>query len=222
MHEKPEKSIALTLWNLPVLDDKVASADNLLNFSQISKDTKGLAIFKNELFYALLHSKCDQKTIDAVIKQLQEKGVSYVLCKVSHEAKQFRNWARQVKMEKMRAVSFIRLRPIDQHNVLYGEFELRHKTGEIIILHFMNRFPTYKIMISFGKEAFIGKDGQIAVTTRLIASLPPTLIDPFEKLWLTFYKSQYIPERKNLRYMQQMVPKKYWKWLREIKEFGVG
>lgn len=94
-------------------------------------------------------------------------------CKVSNEAKKFRGYARQVKVERYRATAFIRLKPIDQHRVLMGEFEIKHQTDE------------------------------------------------YEKYWFAYYKSQFIPERKNLRYLKQVIPKKYWKWVTELREFGL-
>jgi len=52
--------------------------------------------------------------------------------------------------------------------------------------------------------------------------VPPKAPDEFEKYWLAFYRSQFIPERKNLRYLKQMIPKKYWKWVTELQEFGLA
>ena len=48
----------------------------------------------------------------------------------------------------------------------------------------------------------------------------PSTPDEFERYWLAFYRSQFIPERRNLKYFQRMIPKKYWKWVTELKEFG--
>lgn len=174
-------------------------------------------IFENELFYALLHNNYRQTIIDSVIEQFKSKGPSYVLCKVSDEARIFRNWARQVKTERQRAISFIRLQPVEQKRVLFGEFEVKHKTQELIMLHFMKRFPTYAILIFFGEEAFIGRDGEI-FKDKVKKPQIPQIKDNFEDYWRTFYKSQYIPERKNLKYLQRMLPKKYWKWTPELLE----
>lgn len=180
-------------------------------------------LFKEEIFYALLHADCNPIIIEKVIDQFQTKGPSYVLCKVSREAKKFRDWARQVKFERHRAVAFIRLRPIEQKHALFGEFEVKHKTHDLIMLHFMERFPNYTIIISFGDFALIGKDKQIykgEIDEGIKASRFQGIEvkDEFEKLWLAFYKSQYIPERRNLTYLKRMLPKKYWKWTPELTE----
>ncbi|HTY12658.1 MAG TPA: DUF4130 domain-containing protein, partial [Candidatus Omnitrophota bacterium] len=75
----------------------------------------------------------------------------------------------------------------------------------------------------FGSEVYIGHNGEIFKENidRKKVVLPKQ-VDEFEKYWFAFYKSQYIPERRNLRYLKRMIPKKYWKWVTELKEFGLG
>ena len=190
---------------------------------KINGDPEALSQFKQQIFFALLHKDPGKyKLIDQVIKQAEEKGLSYVLCKVSDEARRFRNLARQVGAERYRAISFIRLQPIDQYKVLMGEFELKHNTAELIMLHFMKRFPQYKIMLVFGDDVYIGKDKEIfkEKIERKKVTLPRK-VDEFERYWFAFYKSQYLPERRNLRYLKRMIPKKYWRWVTELKEFGL-
>jgi len=186
-------------------------------------DSEARRLFKQQMFHALLHKDPGKyKLIDQVIKQAEEKGLSYVLCKVSDEARRFCNLARQVGAERYRAISFIRLQPIDHYKVLMGEFELKHNTAELIMLHFMKRFPRYKIMLIFGSDVYIGKDKEIfkeKIERKKIAL--PRKVDEFERYWFAFYKSQYLPERRNLRYLKRMIPKKYWRWVTELKEFGL-
>jgi len=77
-------------------------------------------------------------------------------------------------------------------------------------------------MIILGEQVYIGKNKEIyqrKIEKRKIAL--PTVVDKYEKYWLTFYKTQFIPERKNLRYLKQMIPKKYWRWVTELGEFGL-
>ena len=45
--------------------------------------------------------------------------------------------------------------------------------------------------------------------------LNPT--DDFTNLWETYYRSQYIEARKNIRLASRFIPKKYWDWLPEGK-----
>jgi probable DNA metabolism protein len=131
--------------------------------------------------------------------------------------------ARAVGAEKYRATAFIRLQPIDQHRVLYGEFAIEHQTAELIMLHFMKRFPRYNIMIVFGNDVYIGRDKEIyreKVNRKKIEV--PQAPDDFERLWLAFYRSQYIPERRNIKYLKRMIPQKYWRWVTELKEFDLS
>ena len=187
-------------------------------------DREPLQMFSRNVFYALLHKDNKKyRIIDKAIQQVMKYGFTYVLCKVSPEAKQFMEFSRQVAFEKYRATAFVRLKPIDQHKVLYGKFEVKHQTHELIMLHFMERFPTYNIMLVFGQEAYIGRNKEIykEKIDRKQINLPQEK-DEFERYWLTFYKTQYIKERRNLRYLKRMIPKKYWKWVTELGELGLS
>ena len=189
-----------------------------------SDDPDAVEIFRREVSLALLHrDPAKYALIDKAIEQAREKGLSYVLCKVSTEARKFMKLARAVGVEKYRATAFIRLQPIDQHRVLYGEFQIEHQTADLIMLHFMKRFPKFNIMIVFNDEVFIGRNKEIfrqALGKRKIDL--PKAPDEFERYWLAFYRSQYIPERRNIKYLKRMIPKKYWKWVTELKEFKIS
>jgi len=191
------------------------------DLTNISGDSEAREIFRHEVSLALLHRDPAKYTIiDKAIEQAESKGISYVLCKVSAEARKFMRYARAVGSEKYRATAFIRLQPIDQHKVLYGEFSIEHQTAELIMLHFMKRFPKFNIMIVFGNEVYIGRDKEIykqSINKQKIEL--PKVKDDFERYWLAFYRSQYIPERRNIKYLKRMIPQKYWQWVTELKEF---
>jgi probable DNA metabolism protein len=190
----------------------------------LNGDPEAVEMFRREVAYALLHKDpAKYAVIDQAIEQAKEKGISYVICKVSNEARKFMKYARAVGAEKYRATAFMRLQSIDQHKVLYGEFELEHQTADLIMLHFMKRFPKYNIMIVFNDEVFIGRNKEIfrhKVDKKKIDL--PKAPDDFERYWLAFYRSQYIPERRNIKYLKRMIPQKYWRWVTELKEFGLG
>lgn len=186
-------------------------------------ESEAFDLFRRNILLALLHRDPSKyRIIDRVIEQAKVKGLTYVLCKISNEARQFRSLARQVGGEYHRATAFMRLKPIDQHRVLYGEFEIKHQSAEMIIQHFTKRFPQYNIMLVFGEEAYIARNKEIykEKIDREKVNLPQQK-DEFEKYWLTFYKTQFIPQRKNLRYLKRMIPKKYWRWVTELGEFGL-
>ena len=77
-------------------------------------------------------------------------------------------------------------------------------------------------MIVFNDEVYIGRNNEIfkRPIDRKRVTLPKEK-DDFERFWLAFYRSQYIPERRNLKYLKRMIPKKYWKWVTELREFGI-
>ena len=192
------------------------------DLGELSGDPETREMFRHEVAYALLHRDPSKyAVIDKAIAQAKEKGIGYIICKVSNEARKFMKLARAVGAEKYRATAFMRLQPIDRHHVLYGEFEIQHQTAELIMLHFMKRFPRYNIMIVFGDEVYIGRNNEIFKDKidRKKVTLPKEK-DDFERYWLAFYRSQYIPERRNLKYLKRMIPKKYWKWVTELKEFN--
>jgi probable DNA metabolism protein len=197
---------------------------NELSLNDISGDPEAVEMFRREVAYALLHRDPGKyAVIDKAIAQAKEKGVSYVICKVSNEARKFMRLARAVAFEKYRATAFMRLQPIDQHRVLYGEFVIEHQTAELIMLHFMKRFPRYNVMLKFNNEVFIGRNKEIfRQELKAIKIDQATAKDDFERYWLAFYRSQYIPERRNIKYLKRMIPQKYWKWVTELKEFGLG
>jgi len=178
-------------------------------------------ILNAEIFFARLHNKFDKKIEDKVLIESKEKGISYVLCKVSDSAKTLRNWASQVKKERHRGISFLRLSKIPGKNILYGEFTTEHKTEELIMLHFTERFPNSAILVKFKTKVLIAQNGEIyeEAEREITSPLVPEEIDPFEKIWEIFYKSQYIPERKNMVYFKKMLPKKYWKDMKELQCF---
>jgi probable DNA metabolism protein len=213
----------LNLFNEIKTSFDAAEIDGRLNRIKQAKDPQTLKMFKREIFSALLHRDPKRhRVIDQAIKQAEEKGLTYVLCKVSAEAKKFRELARQVRGEYGRAIAFIRLKPVDQHRVLFGEFEIKHQTAEMIMQHFMERFPQYNIMLVFGEDVYIGRGKEIfkeKINRKKIVL--PQKKDEFERYWLTFFKTQFIPQRRNIRYLKRMIPKKYWKWVTELKEFGL-
>jgi probable DNA metabolism protein len=209
---------------LKLLEVSRGNRDVQSQVSELGGDPRAKEIFGHEIALALLHKDpAKYRIIDAAIEEARQKGMSYVLCKVSDTARLFLKLARQVGAEKYRATAFIRLQPIDQHRVLFGEFAIEHQTAELIMLHFMRRFPRFNIMIVFGEDVYIGRDNEIykEKIDRKKIELPKET-DEYEKYWLAFYRSQFIPERKNLRYLKRMIPKKYWKWVTELKEFGLG
>lgn len=213
----------LELFELPKEEEKKEKIEEKIAQLANMSEKDAFSFLKQEVFFALLnHDPHKYEIIDKVIDQAEQKGISYVLCKVSPEARRFIHLARQVSAERYRATAFLRLQPIDQYKVLMGEFELRHHTAELIMLHFMKRFPQYTIILIFGDEAVIGKNGEIQreKIDRKKMTLPKQP-DEFEKYWLAFYKSQFIAERLNLKYLKRMIPKKYWKWVTELKEFGL-
>jgi len=175
--------------------------------------------FLERIFYALHHGASRKvSVIEKTILQSMNKGVSYVLEKMSMEAVQFARLASEVAREIHQAKAFIRLVPLETPKILFGEWELNHETIYFIMKHFLRRFPEYTILLLTGTQAYAGQGSEIWEETidRRQLNLPAKK-DEFLDEWLTFYQSQYIPQRKNIKLFKKHVPQKYWKFMEEVR-----
>jgi probable DNA metabolism protein len=139
--------------------------------------------------------------------------------------------SRQVGKEFNRTRSFTRTH-LNAHGILWGIINIEHKVEDMVLDFFHQRFPRY-IVILYNQNTKIShicnEKGNIEEKStpiqNLIAQLekerPVFEIIPGEKingeklsqenqeLYRVFYESQYIADRKNPRYFQQMMPKKW-------------
>jgi probable DNA metabolism protein len=117
-----------------------------------------------------------------------------------------------------RAKAFIRLLPIETPPLLCATWVFDHDTVPLVIQHFMHRFPQRGILLVNGTKAWLGKDGEIEEKTIDPRRFkPPVAQEDFLPHWLTFYNSQTIPQRRNLRLLKHHIPQKYWGLMPEMR-----
>ncbi len=131
--------------------------------------------------------------------------------------------SKHVGNEAHKLKGFVRFKEL-KNNVLYAEIEPTNNILEIISLHFKKRMPNEywcicdnkrNIISIYNKEKiiFIPKDKFNFLTNELSNNE-----NNIENLWTTFYKTIGIETRKNDRCRMNFMPKKYWKYIIEMKE----
>ncbi|SHK00772.1 probable DNA metabolism protein [Anaerobranca californiensis DSM 14826] len=119
-----------------------------------------------------------------------------------------------VAREIHKMVGFIRFVPIEK-DFLIGTALLEHQTADLILINFRKRYPSYSLgLVLQDKALVLNKDNTFSVEDGK-KYLEKITKDQFHKVWKEYYNSQYIEERKNIKYVQKNIPKKYWHWLTE-------
>ncbi len=151
----------------------------------------------------------------------QDSGL--VEAKATKESRRLYNMANQVKCDAHRLNGFTRL-DVSKHGILHAEVKAEHEVEDMVVKHFVRRFPNFLIVIASEKGCFIGhKDMKdIIVVKRPLKQVIKDMEDilpinhtlkEFEEfdanLWETFYDSQYLTERKNLGLFLKHIPKKF-------------
>jgi probable DNA metabolism protein len=156
------------------------------------------------------HKDFNPAIVERVIKQARERGMAYVISTVSDEARALYLGSRDVAGECHRAQGFLRFNV--HGNLLVARAEFEHNVVDLILKHFMVRFPKKKVVIICGGLAFVGDGDHIkrenpkSYTTFLNEAQHEEDVE-----WNAFYNSQYIDARRNRRLAMRSVPKKLWK-----------
>ncbi len=175
--------------------------------------------FKNNINDALRHWKeFKYKIIIETMHQALKFGLIYVNNKSSAEANDLFNLARQVRSEVHRALGFIRFIPIERskEKFLLAYFEEENQVGDLVINGFRNRYFGYHLLLKTPKIIYFLYQDQLF-------QIPTDKFDlkisknNFDKFWQVFYQANFIPERKNTKLAQKLIPKKYWSWVKEGK-----
>ncbi len=125
--------------------------------------------------------------------------------------------------ESHKMKGFLRFKELEK-NILYAEMEPTNDILYLISCHFNSRLKNElwiikdnrrKIISIHDKKQFIivkEKDFEISTQKESINE------KNIENLWKTFYKTIGIKERKNDRCRMNFMPKKYWKYITEVKK----
>lgn len=168
------------------------------------------------LFIFRFPARDNLSLVAQVIGQALDRGYAYVANRASREAKAFRERAHQVRLAWHKSLGLMRFVRVEQNRekVLIGKCPVPYRIADLAIWHFVRRFPEFTIVIVAPEGAAVVREGRFRWESpaRYEEFLKE---DTFDAWWQAFYKSQYIPERRNRRLAMKGVPKKYWAWVTE-------
>lgn len=128
-----------------------------------------------------------------------------------------------VSRETHKYKGFVRFQELENH-VLYAEIEPVNDILFLISNHFANRlnneFWIIKdvkrsiLSIYDNKKFVIVRDDEFVISTTNVSDKE----EMFQELWKVFYKTIGIKERKNDRCRMNFMPKRYWKYILEVRE----
>ena len=129
----------------------------------------------------------------------------------------FRRRSREVGNEVHRLLGLIRFQETADGD-LVAKPQLAHQTADLLLRKFQLRYPNRRLLFVLPQGALCCQQGQLSFLA--LQDLPAPVLNPtddFANLWETYYRSQYIEARKNIRLASRFIPKKYWDWLPEGK-----
>lgn len=163
------------------------------------------------------------KSFDNSIYQTLKQSPSLVENKVTPEAKKLFSLVGQIGTEVHLLNSFARFEVVD-NKILYTKLECKHKTQDLILNHFIERFPTFTVVIESNQVCYVQnntlgkmktfKGEFLQVKEKLSSILLPIknhddLMDFSDDMWDEFYSGQVISERKNTKLFNKQLPKTY-------------
>lgn len=129
----------------------------------------------------------------------------------------FRQRSRDVGHEIHRMLGLIRFYE-STSGILIARPKLFHESGDIILRKFQSRYPGKVLAFALQDEVLVCRQGRVCrMSPENFPDATASAGDSFSELWQTYYHSQYIQSRKNIRLASRFIPKKYWDWLEEGK-----
>lgn len=130
--------------------------------------------------------------------------------------------SKKVSNENHRFKGFVRFRELE-NKVLYAEINPDNDILYILSMHFKNRLKNYNwiikdmnrnmLSIYDKKEIYLIEDKNFKFVNTNCSNDE----ENFENLWQIFYKTIGIESRKNDRCRMNFMPKKYWKYILEVR-----
>jgi len=156
-----------------------------------------------------------------ILEEAENQDPELVLNQVTKEGRLLYNMQREVLGCLHRNKAFTRLQ-INKHGILYARVFSEHFIEDYLAKFFSERFPNFVVVIGSSRGTFVKDYNSKLFVSKLsmeetIRKLEPQLeINPMldemedfdENIWHSFYTSQYIKERKNLRLFHKHIPKK--------------
>ena len=130
--------------------------------------------------------------------------------------------SKYVSNENHKLKGFLRFQELENH-ILYAEISPTNNVLELLSIHFMKRLKNeYWIIKDVGRNTYSFYDKQkyyiIAdenINLKTLGTIEKE--KEVENLWVTFFNTIGIKERKNNRCQMNFMPKKYWKYIIEME-----
>lgn len=177
----------------------------------------------NNVYVTYLSDFSDSDTL--VLKYLKlcyKYGVNINLAKNNDIIIQVDRYVKKVYREVEKLSGFIRFKQVAPLS-FYASIEPDHNILPLLIDFFKERFSDQNFIIhDLKREKAIAYNMDTAIITDLSREYCKRFEhsdndNEFETLWKTFYKATDIKERENLRLQRQLMPKRYWKHITEVK-----
>ncbi len=205
--------------------------DNIFNLS-IPKNEKIIEEVRNHfgkyvlrIMYCIFLSEAENKEL--IIFYLfknalkyQDKVLYYRNLKCVSEGMKIANY---VIHESHKMKGFLRFKELE-NKVLYAEMAPTNNILFLVSKHFQNRLKNEYWMIKDVNRKLISIYDKKNFFIVLEEELKDTMEEEsesekmVENLWINFYKTIGIKERKNDRCRMNFMPKKYWKYITEVRE----
>lgn len=166
---------------------------------------------------SLKHKKFDRNLFETVLRQEREK----VLNLATRESRKLYKMHREVCASLHLKKGFLRFE-LSKSGIIYTKTNIEHNIEYDLMHFFHNRFPFFYIIIESNNKSYTAdKTGVVKVTketckevvNRLESTLPEhellSELEFEEEIWETYYDSQFIKERRNMKLMQKMMPLKH-------------
>jgi len=174
---------------------------------------------KNNKYFPLVrrHRKFDEKLYRKVMRQ----PPALVANLATPEAKKLYRMSRNVTGLLHLKKGFMRFQ-VHPKGILYTQTTLEHDVMDLLLAHFHMRYPTFQIAIEVKDKTYTIDERGVNKTYPMRLSETITHLEVLRPLhemaqsmgdtkgvWESFYQSQYISQRKNLKLQQKMMPHKY-------------
>lgn len=163
------------------------------------------------------HARFDQSLVERAMKQ----SPHLVRVQATPEARRLYNLSNQVSSEVNRLTCYLRLK-INPHGLLYAKHTPDHRIEDLLVSHFLYRFPLYVILLGSKRGTFVGERQAIYRSSEPLAQLIEQLekerpLDPIlqelkatdDEVWEAFYQSQVVKEKHSQSRFLKNVPKRF-------------
>lgn len=125
-----------------------------------------------------------------------------------------------VRREIHRFKGFIRFRELGD-NLYYADYEPTYDITPLLLPHFVRRFPGQRMILHDCCRSYAGlyDTKQTIYTPMKVSDIPadPTCETAYQQLWQEYIHHLSIEERQNKNLQRNLMPKKYWRYLTEMK-----